>query len=120
MQLLAILYTNDMAASVRFYEAIGLQRQAGEVDDWWNEFTVGDAVLALHWNQGDPFPTQSNPALNFRLPLTDLESLYATAESTGLEIVQPMKDMEFVGKIFALKDPSGVMVQFNQSDANGA
>ena len=112
VKLLNILYTNDMAASVSFYEQLGLFRSVdGEVDDWWNEFPIGDASLALHWNEGRELPTVSNPELHLRMSRSEFEAVYA---EIGDLAPSPVELMEGVGRYFTLTDPNGVQVQVNE------
>lgn len=110
--ILNIVYTNDMSASVAFYEQLGLFRSAdGEIDDWWNEFPVGDAVLALHWNNGDALPTESNPELHFQMIASEFEAVYAEISDLA---PSPVAAMEGVGRYFTVNDPNGVRVQVNE------
>lgn len=110
--LLNIIYANDMAASVAFYEQLGLTRKVGgEVDPWWNEFALGDAALALHWNQGNELPTTSNPELHLQIAAIEFDALYQASAS-----LQPsaLQELEGMGRYFVLTDPNGVRVQINE------
>lgn len=101
-----------MDESVRFYEQFGLHRKEdGEINTWWNEFPVGDATLALHWNQDQSLPTTSNPELHFQLETTEFERAYEIA--TKIDTVV-MGTLEGIGRIFTINDPNGVRVQFNE------
>ena len=112
VKLLNILYTNDMAASVAFYEQLGLFRNVdGEVDDWWNEFPIGDASLALHWNEGRELPTASNPELHLQMSRSEFEAVYA---EIGDLAPSPVELMEGVGRYFTVTDPNRVRVQVNE------
>lgn len=111
-RLLNIIYTNDMQASVAFYEQLGLFRRVdGEVDDWWNEFPIGDAVLALHWNDDKPLPVESNPELHLQMNQPEFEALHVRIADLSPSIVETM---EGVGRYFTVTDPSGVRVQINE------
>ena len=115
VKLLNILYTNDMAASVAFYEQLGLFRSVdGEIDDWWNEFPIGDASLALHWNEGKPLPTGANPELHLQMSQSEFEAVYAEISDLA---PSPVDHMEGVGRYFTVTDPSGVRVQVNEVTA---
>lgn len=110
--LLNIIYTNDMTASVAFYEALGLDRKiAGEVDPWWNEFTLDHAALALHWNEGRELATTSNPELHLQVAADEFDAVYDAVAS-----LQPsgMQELEGLGRYFVLTDPNGVRVQINE------
>lgn len=112
LRLLNIIYTNDMEKSVAFYEKLGLFRNVdGEVDKWWNEFPVGNASLALHWNDGKSLPTESNPELHFQMSQAEFETVYA---EIGDLVPSPVETMEGVGRFFTVTDPNGVLVQVNE------
>lgn len=112
LRLLNIVYTNAMADSVAFYEQLGLfRREDGEVNQWWNEFPVGDATVALHWNRDQPLPTGSNPELHLQASKSEFAALYVDVAS-----LQPSEitTLEGVGRYFTVTDPSGVRVQINE------
>lgn len=112
LRLLNILYTNDMVGSVAFYEQLGLFRNInGDIDKWWNEFPIGDATLALHWNDGKPLPTESNPELHLQMSRSEFEAVYA--EITDL-VPSPVETLEGVGRYFTVTDPNGIRVQINE------
>ena len=112
LRLLNIIYTNDMEKSVHFYEKLGLFRSVdGEIDTWWNDFPVGNASLALHWNDGKPLPTESNPELHFQMSHSEFEAVYA---EIGDLAPSPVDSMEGVGRFFTVTDPNGVRVQVNE------
>ena len=112
LRLLNIIYTNDMEKSVHFYEKLGLFRSVdGEIDTWWNDFPVGNASLALHWNDGKPLPTESNPELHFQMSHSEFEAVYA---AIGDLAPSPVETMEGVGRFFTVTDPNGVRVQVNE------
>ena len=67
MHLMNIIYVSDMKKSVAFYESLGLTRDdSGPIDDWWNQFSLGDAVIALHWGGDRPIP---QPSKHLEVPL---------------------------------------------------
>lgn len=112
VRLLNIIYTNDMEKSVAFYEKLGLFRSVdGEVDQWWNDFPIGNATLALHWNDDKPLPPESNPELHLQMSQSEFEAVYA--EISDL-VPSPVETMEGVGRFFTVTDPNGVRVQVNE------
>lgn len=112
LRLLNIVYTNKMTESVAFYEKLGLFRKVdGEVDKWWNEFPVGNATLALHWNEDKPLPTESNPELHFQMSPSEFEAVYA---EIGDLAPSPVETLEGIGRFFTVVDPNGVRVQINE------
>ncbi len=116
IQLLMIVYVEDMARSVGFYEAIGLQcENPAEIDGWWTAFAIGDAKIALHHNGGEPLPPVSDRMhLNVDLPADGtLERLVAGCQAAGIEIDSGIADVGF-GRFFRVRDPDGLPVQFNE------
>lgn len=112
LRLLNIIYTNNMPESVAFYEKLGLFRKVdGAVDQWWNEFPVGNASLALHWNEGKELPSESNPELHFQMSPSEFEAVYA---EIGDLVPSPVETMEGIGRYFTVTDPNGVRVQINE------
>ncbi len=112
LRLLNIIYTNSMQESVAFYEQLGLFRNVdGEVDKWWNEFPVGNASLALHWNEGKELPAGSNPELHLQMTQSEFDAVYA---EIGDLAPSPVDMMEGIGRYFTVTDPNGVRVQINE------
>lgn len=112
MKLLNIIYTNDMAESVAFYEKLGLfRREDGEINQWWNEFQVGDASLALHWNQDASLPATGHPELNFQMESSAFDSLYAAVSDLNPGEIATLEGM---GRFFTVVDPNGIKLQFNE------
>lgn len=110
--LLSIIYTTRMAESVSFYERLGLQRKlAGAVDQWWNEFVIGDAALALHWHQGDDAPAPTQSELHLRLDAAAFNSLYDALSPDQSLVIHELRG---VGRYIVLTDPNGVRVQINE------
>jgi len=112
VRLLNILYTNEMEASVAFYERLGLfRKEDGEVNQWWNEFPIGDATLALHWNNGEPIVSQSNPEIHLQVSATEFTATHAAVAEMNPSGVQ---ELEGVGRFFTVIDPNGIRVQVNE------
>lgn len=110
--MLNIIYTNTMAESVRFYERLGFfRREDGDINDWWNEFPIGDASLALHWNNDEPLPTGGQPELNFRISAAEFDALYESIGDLNPSAVDTLRGL---GRYFTVTDPSGVNIQFNE------
>lgn len=112
MKLLNIIYTNEMEASVAFYETLGLfRKEDGEVNEWWNEFPIGDASLALHWNEDRELPTESNPELHLQVSAAVFEDVHANMAEYSPAGIETMRD---IGRFFTVTDPNGVRVQLNE------
>lgn len=112
LRLLNIIYTNDMATSVAFYEKLGLfRKEDGEINQWWNEFPIGDARLALHWNNDEPIPVGSNPELHLQVSAAEFEAIYREVGSLS---PSEIATLDGLGRYFTLTDPNGVRVQLNE------
>lgn len=112
LRLLNIIYTNDMPASVAFYEKLGLfRKEDGEINSWWNEFAIGDASLALHWNNDEPVPMGSNPELHLQVRTAEFEAIY---HAVGSFSPSEIATLEGLGRYFTITDPNGVRVQLNE------
>ncbi len=112
LRLQNILYTNHMEESVAFYEKLGLhRREDGEVNRWWNEFSVGDASLALHWNRDEALPATSNPELHLLAGGARFEEMHRDMAEYGPSEIQTLERM---GRFFTVVDPNGVRVQVNE------
>lgn len=116
MHLMNVIYVSDMKKSVAFYESIGLRRRDdGPVDDWWNEFSIGDAVIALHWGGERAIPEPSKHLeLHLQVPGEELDRLYAFCVEQGYPNGGPISEMGF-GRFFWITDPDGLWVQFNEA-----
>lgn len=112
LRLQNILYTNHMADSVAFYEKLGLyRREDGEANQWWNEFRLGDATLALHWNRNESLPTESNPELHLQANHAEFDAIHR--EMAGYQPSE-IQVLERMGRFFTVIDPNGVRVQVNE------
>ncbi len=113
LRLLNIIYTNHMAESVAFYEQLGMyRREDGDVNQWWNEFPIGDATLALHWNRDEPLPTQSNPEVHLQIGKAEFDALHTAVTDLHPSAIDTLQGS---GRFFTVVDPNGVRVQINES-----
>jgi hypothetical protein len=111
-RLLNILYTNQMEASVAFYVRLGLfRKEDGEINKWWNEFAIGDASIALHWNSDQPLPTASNPEIHLQVSRAEFEAIYADINAYSPSEIQTLERM---GRFFTVVDPNGVELRVNE------
>lgn len=115
MTLMTIIYTNRMAESVTFYERLGLTRDgAGDVEQWWNQFLLGDAILALHWHQDQPLPNGANPELHLNVSADRLEPLFETCRQAGFEMASEITQLDGMEtRTFFVVDPNGLKVFIN-------
>jgi catechol 2,3-dioxygenase-like lactoylglutathione lyase family enzyme len=119
MNLQLLVYVSDMARSVRFYEDLGLPRSTdGEIDAHWNEFAVGDAVIALHIHDAESLPTATDrTCINLLVPAgSELETLRDRCLERGYTLGGDIQDIGF-GRFFWTRDPDGTAVQITEHAA---
>jgi catechol 2,3-dioxygenase-like lactoylglutathione lyase family enzyme len=115
VQLVNVIYVTDMQRSVAFYESIGLRRRdQGEVDPGWNEFAIGDAMIALHATAPEKMdPPSGRLDLIFHIPAGELEPLRDRCRDLGYAFGADIADIGF-GNYFWITDPDGLAVTFNE------
>lgn len=114
MELSVIIYVSDMERSVAFYESLGLSRHGDGIDPHWNEFHIGDAILALHRAEpGDIQPASDHLSLNLNVKPGKLDRLFAICKDKGYPIGAPIQDIGF-GRFFWITDLDGLPVQLNE------
>ena len=110
MRVLPIRYCADMAASTRFYRALGLELGAATRPGSWVELPAAAGVLALH-------RTDAADAGRCELAFQADEPLEAVADrlrSAGFA-PEPIVDESF-GRSLRVPDPDGAWVQVNEHD----
>ncbi len=110
MKLSVTVHVLEMARSVAFYEALGLER-SGEIDPMWTEFAIGGSRFALHGPAGDDLPVLGGRAdVILDVPADGtLDRLIETCRSEGFSLGAEIKDIGF-GRFFWVKDPDGLPV----------
>ena len=109
MRVLPIRYCADVAASTRFYRALGLELGAATRPGTWVELPGAAGVLALHQAGGDPGTCE----LAFEAD-EPLEAVVARLATAGYP-AGPILD-ESHGRSVRVRDPDGVPVQINEND----
>ena len=110
MRVLPIRYCADMAASTRFYRALGLELGAATRPGSWVELPAATGVLALH---------RADAADAGRCELAfeadePLEKVADRLRSAGFA-PEPILDESF-GRSLRVLDPDGAWVQVNEND----
>jgi predicted enzyme related to lactoylglutathione lyase len=107
------IYVTNMSKSIEFYQTLGLKLR-GEPDAHWNEFPVGDGLIALHI-ASEVEPPTGHLDLMINLGAGDsLDDLFAAAERAGLDLGGDIKDVGF-GRFFWLRDPDGQVITITES-----
>ena len=108
MKILAINYTKNVEASVRFYQALGLDITQ-KIDPVWTEMHATGGILALHSHN-----SANNPISGLEVcmvadkPLEDIQKDLAVA---GFDIGSII-DEDF-GRSLRVVDPDGNELQIN-------
>jgi catechol 2,3-dioxygenase-like lactoylglutathione lyase family enzyme len=108
MRLLPIRYCADVAASTRFYRALGLELGASTRPGGWVELPAS-GYLALH--KEPEHPGACELAFEAEEPL---EAVVARLAAAGYP-AEPILDESF-GRSVRVRDPDGVPVQINEND----
>lgn len=110
MRVMPIRYTDDVAASVAFYRALGLELGAVSRPGKWAELSGRGGVLAIHVAAAD-CEERCELAFEAEEPLEAVVARLRAAGFPGGEIV----DQNF-GRSLTVTDPDGVAVQINEQD----
>jgi len=112
LQLQPMVHVQDMAASVRFYEALGAEVEHGSRDGDWVLLRLGGAQVGLLAHPPNPDQQEGTVELNFQ-STGALEELEAQLRSAGVPIAQPTTDEGF-GRQLQLQSPDGLLVKINE------
>ena len=110
MRVLPIRYCADMAASTRFYRALGLELGTATRPGSWVELPAAAGVLALH-RAGGPDAGRCELAFEADEPLEAVADRLRAAGFAPESIVD-----ESYGRSFGVLDPDGARVQVNEHD----
>jgi catechol 2,3-dioxygenase-like lactoylglutathione lyase family enzyme len=109
VRLLPIRYCADVAASTRFYRALGLELGAATRPGGWVELPAAAGLLALHRVADGAGACE----LAFEAD-EPLEAVVARLAAAGYP-AEPILDESF-GRSVRVRDPDGVPVQINEND----
>jgi catechol 2,3-dioxygenase-like lactoylglutathione lyase family enzyme len=109
MRVLPIRYCADVAASTRFYRALGLELGSATRPGSWVELPAAAGTLALH--KEAEHAGECELAFEAEEPL---EAVAARLAEAGYP-VEPIVD-ESYGRSLRVRDPDGVYVQVNEHD----
>ncbi|MCE2488920.1 MAG: VOC family protein [Anaerolineae bacterium] len=113
LKLMPIVYVREMARSLDFYLALGLQADYVQRDGVWSSLRAGDASLGLHVLDPLP-PLQETDRVALAL-VSDgpLEALVARLDEQGVTPARGIQPESF-GRSLLLRDPDGLLIQVNQ------
>lgn len=104
------LVTSDMAASVEFYETLGLRIRYGGRDDPFTSLHVGDGYLNVQLDE-----RWSRPTIVWGrviLYVDDVDDMYQRAIDAGLSPATEPEDAPWHERYFHIRDPAGHEVSF--------
>jgi catechol 2,3-dioxygenase-like lactoylglutathione lyase family enzyme len=103
------LTTADMAASVRFYLALGFSLRYGGESASFTSFTVGSSYLNLALRPGFAPRPDWGRAIFY---VSDVDAVYARALGQGLRPSTAPRDAEWGERYFHISDPDGHELSF--------
>ena len=111
----ATLIVSNLAASLRFYETLGLRRIVLAEPRYARlVFPDGDETLSLEVTGEAPQPSRVQLYFECR----DLDELAARLARGGLVFEQPPTDMPYLWREARLRDPDGHQVRLYDAGAN--
>ncbi|OZM69928.1 hypothetical protein CFN78_27935 [Amycolatopsis antarctica] len=110
MKVVAIRYTRDAAALVRFHEALGVEPGSASRPGRWVELDGDGGMVAVHVDE-DADAGRCELAFESDGPL---EPIAERVRAAGFEAGQVVD--ENFGRSLRVRDPDGVWVQINQFD----
>lgn len=110
MKVVPVRYTRDVAAAVRFYQALGLDVGVASRPGGWVELPAASGMVAVHQADGEDVG-MCELAFESAEPL---DRVAARVGAAGFE-VGPVIDENF-GRSLRVRDPDGVWVQINLYD----
>ena len=114
LKLQPLVHVEDMAAAIRFYEALGATLVTGSRDGDWAQLALGGAELGLLAHPANPEQHEGKVELSFE---TDepLDALQTRLEAMGVKIARGAADEAF-GAQLQLAAPDGLLVKVNRLD----
>jgi catechol 2,3-dioxygenase-like lactoylglutathione lyase family enzyme len=102
------LATRDMAAAVRFYEALGFPRKSGGPDAPFTSFAFGNSFLNLSTEPCEPVRWWGRAIFH----VSDVDALYRKAVEAGLAPSFAPRDAPWGERYFHITGPDGHELSF--------
>ncbi len=108
-QLVAEIFVRDIARSRTFYEALGFA-----IEDNKGDFVSlsWEGHLLFLYQRADLPPAPSQPLINIRVMVRDVEAYWARVQATGATVFSPLADRGYGLLDFTIVDPDGIGVRF--------
>ncbi len=114
LKLQPMVHVEDMAASIRFYEALGGDLITGSRDGDWTQISLGGAEISLLAHPANPEQHDGQVELNFESD-EPLDALQKRLEASGVKIARGAADEAF-GAQLQIESPDGLLVKINRLD----
>lgn len=114
LKLQPMVHVQDMAASIRFYEALGATLLIGSRDGDWAQLRLGGAEIGLLAHPANPEQQAGEVELNFEYDAS-LAELEEKLRAAGINIARPAADEAF-GEQLQVEAPGGMLVKINKLD----
>jgi catechol 2,3-dioxygenase-like lactoylglutathione lyase family enzyme len=114
LALMPIVYTHDVAGTIRFYETLGFQLTARDRAYGWAELRLGTSLLAIHLAAERDSAPPITLSFDSQAPL---EQVAALLEVGGIPLEQPITDVAY-GRTLFVRDPDGRVVEIAERDRN--
>ena len=114
LKLQPMIHVEDMAASIKFYEALGATLVVGSRDGDYVQLAIGGAEISLLAHPANPEQAEGQVELNFEAE-EPLDALQERLERAGVKIARGAADEAF-GFQLQLETPDGMLVKINRLD----
>ncbi len=114
LKLQPMVHVENMAASIKFYEALGGVLITKSRDDDWAQIALGGAEIGLLAHPANPEQNEGQVELNFEAE-EPLDALQKRLTSAGVKIARGAADEAF-GAQLQLEAPDGMLVKINRID----
>lgn len=113
MKVRPILFVSDLAAAIRFYEALGLETEARSRSGHWLELRAAGGELGLHGPvRGEEMEPSTRIGFVAEEPLEEVERRLRAA---GFPPEGDLVDQEW-GRSLLVRGPDGLVVQIDEQD----
>ena len=114
LKLQPMIHVKDMAASIKFYEALGGDLLTESRDGDWAQLALGGAEISLLAHPANPEQSEGQVELNFEAN-EPLDTLQERLSAAGVKIARGAADEAF-GAQLQIESPDGMLVKINQLD----
>ncbi len=114
LKLQPMVHVKDMAASIRFYMALGGTLITRSRDSDWAQLALGGAEIGLLAHPPNPEQQEERVELSFEAD-EPLDALQQQFEEAGIKIVRGAADEAF-GAQLQIESPDGLLIKINRID----